>query len=67
MRCQCANVVWLDLALAFLLTIALTGAAQSQTPSPDERAREIEQQMTDDEWFSLIISLLGPVPLDCPA
>jgi beta-glucosidase len=47
------------LALAFLLTIALTGAAQSQTPSPDERAREIEQQMTDDERFSLIISLSG--------
>lgn len=28
----------------------------------DERAREIEQQMTDDERFSLVISLIGPVP-----
>src|SRR5262245_2252695 len=28
----------------------------------DARAREVEQQMTDDERFSLIISLLGPVP-----
>ena len=28
----------------------------------DARAREIEQQLTDDERFSLIISLLGPIP-----
>ena len=28
----------------------------------DARAREIEQQMTDDERFSLLISLLGAVP-----
>jgi beta-glucosidase len=48
------------LSLAFLLTMALTGAAQGQTLSPDERAREIEAQMTDDERFSLIVSLLGP-------
>jgi beta-glucosidase len=26
------------------------------------RAREVEQQMTDDERFSLVISLIGPVP-----
>src|SRR5262245_14304257 len=50
------------LSLAFLLTIALIGAAQGQTPSPDERAREIEAQMTDDERFSLIVSLIGAVP-----
>jgi beta-glucosidase len=30
--------------------------------SADTRAREIEQQMTDDERFSLIISLIGAVP-----
>ncbi|WP_035663817.1 beta-glucosidase [Bradyrhizobium sp. Ec3.3] len=30
--------------------------------SPDERARETEQKMTDDERFSLIISLVGAVP-----
>ena len=28
----------------------------------DARAREIEQQMTDDERFSLIVSLIGAVP-----
>jgi beta-glucosidase len=33
-----------------------------RTPDPDARAREIEQQMTDDERFSLIISVLGHVP-----
>src|SRR5262245_25889888 len=31
-------------------------------PSPDERARDTEQKMTDDERFSLIISLIGAVP-----
>ena len=30
--------------------------------SPDERARETEQKMTDDERFSLIVSLIGAVP-----
>lgn len=30
--------------------------------SPDERARATEAQMTDDERFSLIISLIGAVP-----
>jgi beta-glucosidase len=53
-------------SLAFLLTmtltVALAGAAQGQAASPDERARITEQQMTDDERFSLIISLIGPVP-----
>src|SRR5262245_5303020 len=50
------------LSLAFLLTIALIGAAQGQTPSPDARASETEQKMTDDERFSLIVSLIGAVP-----
>jgi hypothetical protein len=53
--------------LASLLTMALTtalfGAAQGQAASPDERARETEAKMTDDERFSLIISLLGPATL----
>jgi beta-glucosidase len=31
--------------------------------SPDERARAAEAQMTDDERFSLIVSLLGPASL----
>jgi beta-glucosidase len=42
--------------------MALSAAAQGQAASPDERAREIEQQMTDEERFSLLISLIGPVP-----
>jgi beta-glucosidase len=32
-------------------------------PSPDELARETEQKLTDDERFSLIISLLGPASI----
>src|SRR6516165_2421945 len=41
--------------------------AQTTTPRPamssaDERARETEQKMTDDERFSLIVSLIGAVP-----
>src|SRR5262245_59856325 len=34
----------------------------TQEPSVDDRAREIEQQMTDEERFSLIVSLIGAVP-----
>ena len=47
-------------ALACLLTIGLAGGTQAQTP--DERARRTEEQMTDDERFSLLISLIGAVP-----
>ena len=36
--------------------------ANAQDASPDERARLTEQRMTDDERFSLIISLIGAVP-----
>src|SRR5690606_33427337 len=32
------------------------------TAGADERAREVEAQMTDEERFSLIISLLGGLP-----
>jgi hypothetical protein len=48
--------------LTMALTMALSGAAQGQAASPDERAREIEQQMTDEERFSLFVSLIGAVP-----
>ena len=48
--------------LTMALTMALSGAAQGQAASPDERAREIEQQMTDEERFSLLVSLIGAVP-----
>jgi hypothetical protein len=48
-------------SLAFLLTMTLTmalsGAAQGQAASPDERARATERQMTDDELFSLAMAL----------
>ena len=37
-----------------------TGA--SDPSSPDERARATEARMTDDERFSLLISILGNVP-----
>ena len=30
------------------------------TEDVDARAREVEQQMTDDERFAMIISVLGP-------
>jgi hypothetical protein len=36
--------------------------SRSSELSPDERARETEQRMTDDERFSLIVSLTGAVP-----
>jgi hypothetical protein len=35
---------------------------QAPAEEADARAREIEEQMTDDERFSLIVSLIGPVP-----
>src|SRR5262245_56506710 len=47
-------------SLVLLFAIALAPMLQAQTP--DERARKTEQQMTDDERFSLIISLIGAVP-----
>jgi beta-glucosidase len=34
--------------------------ATAQVSSPDERARQTEQQMTDDERFSMLISIAGP-------
>jgi len=37
--------------------------AMAQDASPDERAKAVEQQMTDDERFSLLVSLIGAVPL----
>jgi hypothetical protein len=33
--------------------------AGTDAASPDERAREVEAKMTDDERFSLVISLSG--------
>src|SRR5262250_1761047 len=45
---------------AFAQTTSSTSSAAEL--SPDDRARETEQRMTDDERFSLIISLIGAVP-----
>src|SRR5262245_62090161 len=43
--------------------VATISAAQAQGAAPDDRARDAEQKMTDDERFSLIISLLGPASI----
>jgi beta-glucosidase len=51
------------LALLLWLTHVAPIVALAQEASPDARAVEIEQQMTDDERFSLIVSVIGPVPL----
>jgi len=42
-----------------MTTQAETDAA---TTAADERAREVEEQLTDQERFSLIISIFGHVP-----
>src|SRR5262245_60394244 len=41
---------------------AETSHRMSAGAEADERARETEQKMTDDERFALIVSLIGPVP-----
>ena len=42
---------------------AFARETQAKTePSPDDRARATEAQMTDDERFALIISVIGAVP-----
>ena len=43
-------------------TISKTSLTKEALDDADARAREIEQQLTDDERFSLIISLLGSIP-----
>jgi beta-glucosidase len=55
--------------LVLLLSAVLASVVHAQKPSPgepmdspDARAAATEQQMTDDERFSLLISILGTVP-----
>jgi beta-glucosidase len=48
------------LIITFLVAIGLIG--HGHAASPDARAAATEQQMTDDERFSLLISILGTVP-----
>jgi beta-glucosidase len=38
-------------------------ASTQDSPAADVRACEVEEQMTDDERFSMIISVLSAVPL----
>ena len=39
---------------------------EMEESSPDARARQIEEQMTDDERFSLIVSAMGQLPKVTP-
>ena len=48
--------------VSLLLVQFAVCTAFAQAQSADERARSTEAKMTDDERFSLIISLIGPVP-----
>lgn len=50
------------LKLVLLLAVITPVVATVQGQTPDDRARQTEQQMTDDERFSLLISLIGAVP-----
>src|SRR5262245_58543746 len=45
-----------------LLPVMASVPTSTQNSDPDARARETEQQMTDDERFSMIVSLIGAVP-----
>jgi hypothetical protein len=45
--------------LLVLLVVVTPTVAPAQGESPDERARITERKMTDDERFSLLISMLG--------
>ncbi|HEY1389559.1 MAG TPA: glycoside hydrolase family 3 N-terminal domain-containing protein, partial [Ktedonobacterales bacterium] len=38
-------------------------ATLTRATSPDERARETEEQMTDDERFALLVSVMGTNPV----
>jgi hypothetical protein len=49
--------------LLLWLTLVAPTVARAQELSPDVRALETGQQLTDDERFSLIISILGPAQL----
>jgi hypothetical protein len=42
-----------------LFSLALSCAVSAQTPSPDQRAFDTEQKMTDDERFAMLFSLMG--------
>src|SRR5262245_17118067 len=56
-----SRLCFMGSTLLFVLVAPAVFAAQEE--AADTRARQTEQMMTDDERFSLIISLIGPVPL----
>jgi beta-glucosidase len=65
-RRQLSKLTGSAAVLASTRTLPAFAQTASRTPNsaelfPDDRARETEQNMTDDERFSLVISLLGPV------
>jgi beta-glucosidase len=45
--------------LAFGASTINSAPTAAQEASPDDRARITEQQMTDDERFSLLVSVMG--------
>jgi beta-glucosidase len=50
--------------VAFGASTMNAGPTPAQDATPDDRARITEQQMTDDERFSLLISVMGPNTFD---
>jgi beta-glucosidase len=60
-----ASVAALAASIKVSSTFAQTASAPPKPagPSPDERAGATEGQMTDEERFSLIVSLLGPASI----
>jgi hypothetical protein len=56
-RARCPFIVW----SALLLSLALVPPVLAQESAADTRARETEQQMTDDERFDMIYSLMRVV------
>ncbi len=42
-----------------LFSLVLACSVSAQTPSPDQRAFDTEQKMTDDERFAMLVSLMG--------
>ena len=42
-----------------LFSLALACSVSAQKLSPDQRALETEQKMTDDERFAMLFSLMG--------
>jgi hypothetical protein len=48
-----------SIVMAFSVTLLHPGSASAQHNDPDRRAHETERKMTDDERFSMLISVMG--------